>query len=884
MKNAPDSPPKEVASEQPAPLSPRAVWRAWWFCLLVTFLVYGIPVFVGSSWLPTPNFPPRADGTRQPAFNAGYDTFSFRYFDLPYREMARQDIADGELPLWNPNSWLGVPMTAQYQNQPFSPLEWLDWLGGNRWWNITLLLRIALAGLGTFLLVRRLSASDAAGYTGAFAYMGSAYFAGFQSVAAFLNGAAVLPWLFLAVDHAFNARRSLGAIAFVGGIFGLAAVNGQPQITLLNFAGAGIFSVAALLAAPDFRHRWRGLLIMGGGALLALAVAAPQLASFHEGLRNGYTIHPPGAYAGGGTNVLHLLLPFMPLLLGPMMSPWLGSLYPSQVNHEAFPLLLGAALSTATCLGILHAVWPGAGHSRRQRWYAPALLLVFLLILGVVIAGSLGWANLWSFPIANQINLPRYGAPMLAFASAVLAALGLRTALEGARWKIALALAITAGAMLSLHQAAWPALNAPLAETNAPLRSLSLLTAELSGWGSWIAIGLLLLMRRSPSQEATVIACGILIAAELSLNVRYGLDLGSESWRLLAWAAALTAALALAWQAQRTAWVAIAASGATIVALALTAPRFLEKSRNPFGETSDHIRFLQSALGQGSAGGRVLTTQQVMIPNILATYRVAQLNGLNPLQPGLSTQWFRTALATRDLNYTLPVVWYGMTTAPDWPGWQDYADSRLLYNFMGVRYLVESSRRELTALNLPDLRLALDTPPYRIWEDSRAWPRALLINGGLVAVAPGADGQATALSARTKASFDSIAVSAPAEIVAALNAGREQPVLTDVSALHIRSNLVRIKTSHPAPALLVLTDVHYPGWRAWIDGVEHPIWTVQGLVRGVALPGGTHEVEFRYHPVWLTPTLGLAVAGWLTILTFAGLAILGHIRRATAPR
>lgn len=111
--------------------------QGWWLCLLMSVLAYGLPVILGSTWFLTPGFPARTDGTRRPAFLMGYDTFSSPQFDLPYREIARQSLTQGELPLWNPNSSLGVPLAAQYQNQIFSALEWVDLLiYDNWWWNV----------------------------------------------------------------------------------------------------------------------------------------------------------------------------------------------------------------------------------------------------------------------------------------------------------------------------------------------------------------------------------------------------------------------------------------------------------------------------------------------------------------------------------------------------------------------------------------------------------------------------------------------------------------------------------------------------------------------------------------------------------------------------
>jgi uncharacterized membrane protein YfhO len=85
------------------------------------------------------------------------------------------------------------------------------------------------------------------------------------------------------------------------------------------------------------------------------------------------------------------------------------------------------------------------------------------------------------------------------------------------------------------------------------------------------------------------------------------------------------------------------------------------------------------------------------------------------------------------------------------------------------------------------------------------------------------------------------------------------------------------RASAPRRSLLVLTDVHYPGWKAWVDGRRAPIERVNYLLRGVALPAGSHTIEFTYAPAsWR--------AGWIVSLlasiVVAGLALLGWRRRS----
>ena len=50
------------------------------------------------------------------------------------------------------------------------------------------------------------------------------------------------------------------------------------------------------------------------------------------------------------------------------------------------------------------------------------------------------------------------------------------------------------------------------------------------------------------------------------------------------------------------------------------------------------------------------------------------------------------------------------------------------------------------------------------------------------------------------------------------------------------------------PALLVLTESYYPGWRAFIDGEEVPILLTNLMFQGIVSPAGEHRIEFRFEP------------------------------------
>ena len=76
---------------------------------------------------------------------------------------------------------------------------------------------------------------------------------------------------------------------------------------------------------------------------------------------------------------------------------------------------------------------------------------------------------------------------------------------------------------------------------------------------------------------------------------------------------------------------------------------------------------------------------------------------------------------------------------------------------------------------------------------------------------------------------------------------------------------VVIRATLPAAGVLVLSDVYYPGWNAYVDGRRREIVRANYAFRAVALEAGAHTVVFRYEP--RSFTLGARVTlGALVIL------------------
>ena len=68
--------------------------------------------------------------------------------------------------------------------------------------------------------------------------------------------------------------------------------------------------------------------------------------------------------------------------------------------------------------------------------------------------------------------------------------------------------------------------------------------------------------------------------------------------------------------------------------------------------------------------------------------------------------------------------------------------------------------------------------------------------------------------------------------------------------------------------LLVVSEVHHPGWRAFVDDAEVPIWRADVAFRGVEVPAGSRRVRFEYR------SRSFLVGAWLSGIAVALLAVL----------
>lgn len=102
---------------------------------------------------------------------------------------------------------------------------------------------------------------------------------------------------------------------------------------------------------------------------------------------------------------------------------------------------------------------------------------------------------------------------------------------------------------------------------------------------------------------------------------------------------------------------------------------------------------------------------------------------------------------------------------------------------------------------------------------------------------------------------------------------REDPQITKVDSLigsakvtHFDLHTIEISCESSHPALLVVSEVYYPDWHAYVDGERTEVYLANNVIRAVPIPAGEHTVVFRYESAAFRAGAFLTGAGYLIII------------------
>jgi hypothetical protein len=753
---------------------------------------------------------------------------------VPWWSYALQALSNGHLPLWNPYVGMGAPLMANYQSALFYPPTWLYFLlgslGGAAWmaWGQAPVVAIHLfwSGLGMAMLARRLGLGGLAQGVGGLSYGLSGYLvsrAGFLSINA---AAAWMPWVLLCLTVVLEAgqpgtkRRSFILLVVC---LAFQLLSGHAQTTWYTGLLAGLW--AAFFWIRFWRAGQRSQVFQTAARLalafaLALGLAAIQLLPTAEYLSQSqrstavdfdyalnYSFWP-----------WHLLTFLAPGLFGsPATGDYWGfaNYWEDAVYIGVLPLLLalGTLLANLRRKPALH---PAAiGLTPGFAWFLWSIVGISMILA----LGSFTAIYPWLYrhvPTFNMFQAPARWMLWAVFALSLLAAIGAerwrrpeKRALYWTRLGTAGAFSILLGAGLG-----WLLLG-EVSPTF--VRATALM-------GFWcLGAGILSLLAPPASLEQT----------ELGLPAA----LPGDQYPLTRWRACVVLWIMLdllvaGWGLNPGGPLALYGPSPTSESIRDLASGGRLFIPDPQEYWLKYVRFLRFDTFDPGEDWWALRAAQLPNTNLLDL--LPMVNNFDPFVPGRFTEWL-TMMAQ-----ATPEVY----------------DELLRLMNVGV---VETLQR---------------AQPYGIQfspieESARLrWVPCQWVTHG--------EAEARKLILSDQVDFNTQVLIEESESGTPTGINCEMPVQAALAkaqelTLTIQDdnpNRLLIYLDAPGAGWLVLSDVWYPGWHAWVDGHPATILRANYLFRAVKVEPGKQQVIFVYQP--LSFRLGLV----LSLLSCVVVAIL----------
>ncbi|MCO4762843.1 MAG: hypothetical protein KC502_15115 [Myxococcales bacterium] len=189
-----------------------------------------------------------------------------------------------------------------------------------------------------------------------------------------------------------------------------------------------------------------------------------------------------------------------------------------------------------------------------------------------------------------------------------------------------------------------------------------------------------------------------------------------------------------------------------------------------------------------------------------------------------------------------------------------------LWERLGVGFVLAQSSAQLAQWG----RKIGQQGPNALYQAKHVTPRAYLSACPLTA---GSVGDAlTQLAAADGARVAVVEASKPTCTRA--NEGAQGHVQIDLA--EAEQLILSVQTT--TPTWLIVNDLNYPGWQAWVDGAPEPLVHANGVGRGVQLRAGQHRVEMHFRPQSVRLGLWMSAVAWLLWLVW----LIVLLRRRTA--
>ncbi len=784
--------------------------------------------------------------------------------NLVWKQFIVQSLRAGEVPLWNPHLFAGVPFLAAGQHSALYPLSALFYvLPLTRAYGLFTVLQLWLAGFSMYVFVRVLRVGRLAALIAGITYQLSAFFLVSVVFAMIIAAAAWLPLLLAIIEMMVRKQEEKGTGPFVPIVYVLAGaltlgvqiLAGHPEMMVYTFLVMAYYALARLALLWRRVGSWKPALrlaiwlafMVGLGLGLGSVQLIPLLELVTRNFREGSVTYAD--VVGWAYPTRQIFTFFIYDFFGNpahhgywdlVTRQWVAvdrifwgiKNYVEAGSYVGILPLLLAGLAVGSAALRSKSGQPSEG--RHHVWIFAALAVMSLLF----VFGTPLYALLYyGLPGLSQLHSPFRWVFPYTLSVAVLAGFGVRElgsrqsgpgATQQGRPRIQNLIAWGAfwgGIVLLVGLLAIliaPAPFLPFAD-----RFLAAVEAAQGAFSSgqmllsyqWLNLFIFALM---------LTAGGIVLRVSRSpIYVRSGKSTGWQIpvWQLLAVILVAVDLLLFGWNfnpAADPAW------------LDFTPPA---------------IEFLKEQSGDADEPWRLTTYQPVgstktLNPNIPWFHGLQDVRGYDSIIPAQYVEYMRAIEGQGELLYNRIAPIYGVENL-----------SSPLLDLLGVRYLITEGE-----IPNPDYELVYEGE-VRIYENTDALPRAFAL--------PRAEVVSQADLPTRLRSFDPRHVLLLDEELG-MSGEAQHPSgnwpLQPATVVTYAPNTVFVDVEMPSPGWLLLADSYFPGWKAYrsdpdpqasppdpkyepADETELEIVRADGNFRAVQLGAGVHRVRFKYTPM-----------------------------------
>jgi hypothetical protein len=781
------------------------------------------PLFLNASLLSVDNriFSPFIINAprNEPPRSMNIDSIDFNAFIMPEAIVSSRRWKAGEAPLWNDCEALGLPLHAGMGFVSFYPTAVLyvlmDPLRAYTW---ALALHLVLLGIGTYLFFKKKGMPAVPSIFGSVLVV----FCGFLSVrfhlACFIQAAAWYPWILLVSDSLIDhpvPRRTAGLALLIG----LSLLGGFPQIAMFGlYVSAFAFLIAWFRRSRRMKPLLHGFIAVCLGGLLSAVVMLPGMELLSESTRSMKM--PRERYLLKSLEPAAAVGAVFPRFFGDPVQD-IDFQCPVSRSLKNFPT---SALTTPDNQNVF----------TENTFYMGCIPLVLILM---ALAGGSSRANRFHLAVAIIALGIAFGVPVLADAARLL----------------------------------------PGISTGIPKRALWIASFSLA----WMAASSVASMSRSPKRWHIRSLC-----ASGSVLVL----LGAVSWfPFESWILPGAAAEDSDWF-RESVITDLRAAGLAGIALLIAA--FLLKRSLPvlasivliLGGTLEVAAFARTVNPCQDMDGQYDSTPAIQwledrgadeYCRILSFESsevlpgsMAHVHGLRSLNGYLPFTHRRTAELLRVLEPDMLQVDDRIIGALR----NEKLLSSPLLDLMGVRYVVcgLAGYKILQAGNTP-LKLCYlnEDEVLAVYERTTAFSPAFMVKELK---------QVEERNARLELLASSTFNPAEVAVVEEMPGSLDDLELSQGEVMYRRPSPERmeLEITNPGQGFVVVSEAHYPGWEASVDGNRVPLVKTDHALMGVLVPAGSRFVEIVYKPDSFQVGAVLTCTG---LLGCAALLLIGRLRR-----